>query len=166
VPRLSVDPDAARRARLDDQATGQLTGGDRKMVKRIVAAAAVVVVGVAATGAVTAGAVTSSKVVPVKLNEFNLLPAKQAAPAGKVTFVLKNIGKMTHEFVVVRTAKPAGSLLKGREADETGAVGEVGELKPGQTKKLTLTLKKGHYALLCNLPGHYKAGQFADFYVR
>jgi uncharacterized cupredoxin-like copper-binding protein len=137
-----------------------------EMVKRIVAAAAVVAVGVAATGVVTAGAVTSSKVVPVKVNEFNLLPAKQAAPAGKVTFVLKNIGKMTHEFVVVRTAKPAGSLLKGSEADETGAVGEVGELKPSKTKKLTLTLKKGHYALLCNLPGHYKAGQFADFYVR
>lgn len=134
------------------------------MVKRIAIAAAVV--GVAATGVVTAGAVTSSKVVPVKLNEYNILPAKQAAPAGKVTFVLTNNGKLTHEFVVVKTAKPAGNLLKGNEADETGAVGEVGELKPGQTKKLTLTLKTGHYALLCNLPNHYRAGQFADFYVR
>lgn len=136
------------------------------MVKRMMAAAAVVVVGVATTGTVTAGAVTSSKLVPVKLNEFNIVPAKQAAPAGKVTFVLKNIGKITHELVVVTTAKPAGGLLKGSKADETGAVGEVGELKPAQTKKLTLTLKKGHYALLCNLPGHYSAGQFADFYVR
>ncbi len=136
------------------------------MKKRIVIAAAVVVAGVAVTGVVTAGAVTSSKLVPVKLNEFNILPAVQAAPAGKVTFVLKNTGKMPHEFVVVRTAKPAGSLLKGKEADETGAVGEVGQLKPGQSKKLTLTLKKGHYALLCNLAGHYKAGQFTDFYVR
>lgn len=117
----------------------------------------------AATRVVT---VTSSRMVPVKLNEFNILPAMQAAPAGKVTFVLTNTGKVTHEFVVIRTAKPAGSLMKGSEADETGAVGEVGELKPGQTKKLTLELKKGHYALLCNLPGHYKAGQFADFYIR
>ena len=56
--------------------------------------------------------------------------------------------------------------MKGSEADETGAVGEVGELKPGQTKKLVLKLNKGHYALLCNLPGHYEAGQFADFYIR
>ncbi len=117
----------------------------------------------AATRLVT---VTSSRIVPVKLDEFNVLPAKQAAPTGKVTFVLTNAGKVTHEFVVIRTAKPAGNLMKGSEADETGAVGEVGELKPGQTKKLTLTLKKGHYALLCNLPGHYRAGQFADFYVR
>jgi uncharacterized cupredoxin-like copper-binding protein len=29
-----------------------------------------------------------------------------------------------------------------------------------------LTMKRGHYALICNLPGHYKTGQFADFYVR
>ena len=27
-------------------------------------------------------------------------------------------------------------------------------------------LSAGHYALICNLPGHYKTGQFADFYVR
>lgn len=121
---------------------------------------------VAATGAVTAGAVTSSKSVRVTLNEYSVLPAKQAAPAGKVTFVLRNTGKLAHEFVVVRTGKPAGSLLKGSEADEKGAVGEVGDLKPAQTKKLTLQLGKGHYSLICNLSGHYKAGQFADFYVR
>ena len=120
----------------------------------------------AAAAATRVGTVTSSRVVPVKLNEFNILPAKQAAPAGKVTFVLTNTGKVTHEFVVIRTAKPAGNLMKGSEADETGAVGEVGKLKPGETKKLILELKKGHYALLCNLPGHYKAGQFADFYIR
>ena len=139
------------------------------MKNRLIATAVVAVVGgigVAATGAVTASAVTSSKVVLVGLNEFNIVPSKQASPAGKATFVLKNSGKATHEFVVVKTAKPAGNLMKGKEADETGAVGEVGELKPGQTKKLTLTLTTGHYALLCNLPGHYKGGQFVDFYVR
>jgi uncharacterized cupredoxin-like copper-binding protein len=125
-----------------------------------------IVVATALVGSVTAGAVTSAKVVPVTLNEFNILPAKQGAPGGKVTFVLKNTGKLAHEFVVVKTSKPAGSLLKGDEADEKGAVGEVGDLKPSQTKKLTLRLGKGHYSLLCNLTGHYKAGQYADFYVR
>ncbi len=135
-------------------------------MKRIVAVVAVVALGIAAVGVMTASALSSSRVVAVTLNEFNVLPAKQAAPAGKVTFVVKNTGKVTHEFVVVKTAKPAGSLLKGNEADETGAAGEIGELKPGQTKKVTLTLKKGHYTLLCNLPGHYMGGQFVDFYVR
>ena len=62
--------------------------------------------------------------------------------------------------------KPAGSLLKGAEADEAGNVGEIGDLQPGQAKTLTLPLESGHYALICNLPGHYKAGQHADFTVR
>jgi uncharacterized cupredoxin-like copper-binding protein len=126
----------------------------------------ILIVAAAAVNATTLGAVTISQSVAVKANEFNLVPAVQAARAGKVTFVVKNIGKVTHEFVVVKTDKPAGNLLHGSEADETGAVGEIGELKPGATKKLQLTLKKGHYALLCNIMGHYKAGQFADFYVR
>jgi hypothetical protein len=29
-----------------------------------------------------------------------------------------------HEFVVIPTTKPAGALLKGARADETGNVGE------------------------------------------
>ena len=118
-------------------------------------------------GVLSAGAVTSNKAVSVDLNEFNVLPAVQGAPAGKVTFTVKNSGKAEHEFVVLRTLRPAGSLASHNgEASEAGNVGEIGSVKPGQQKKLTLTLKKGHYSLLCNLPGHYKSGQFADFYVR
>ena len=66
----------------------------------------------------------------------------------------------------MKTNKPAGNLLKGIEADETGNVGEIGGVPPGQARTLNLTLNRGHYALICNLPGHYKTGQFADFYVR
>ncbi len=136
------------------------------MSKRIMGAAGVALIVLGTIGAVSAGAVTSARSIPVTLNEFNVISAKQAAPAGKVTFLLRNTGKRTHEFVVIRTAKPAGSLLKDGKADERGSAGEVGDLKPGQKKQLTLTLPKGHYALICNLPGHYRAGQFVDLYVR
>jgi uncharacterized cupredoxin-like copper-binding protein len=57
-------------------------------------------------------------------------------------------------------------LLKGARADESGNVGETGDLQPGQAKTINLALKPGHYALICNLPGHYKAGQHIDFTVR
>jgi uncharacterized cupredoxin-like copper-binding protein len=102
----------------------------------------------------------------VGLREFAVDASASTAAAGKVTFTVRNTGKVTHEFVVLRTAKPAGSLLKGAEASESGNVGEVADLKPGTSKKLTLNLKAGHYALICNLPGHYKAGQHTDFTVR
>jgi uncharacterized cupredoxin-like copper-binding protein len=122
---------------------------------------------VAATvGVLSAGAVTSKPVVAVNVDEFSVFPLVQGAPKGKVKFVVTNVGTIKHEFVVLRTAKPAGNLLKGGEADEAGNVGEIGGVLPGQAKTLTLRLAPGHYALICNLPGHYKTGQFADFYVR
>jgi len=134
----------------------------RKLTLLIVAAVAVVV----SIGALTAEAVTSKPLVAVQLDEFSVFPGTQGAPAGKVRFVVTNIGRGEHEFVVLKTNKPAGSLLKGNEADESGNVGEIGSVKAGTAKTLNLTLKPGHYALICNLPGHYKTGQFADFYVR
>jgi uncharacterized cupredoxin-like copper-binding protein len=99
------------------------------------------------------------------LKEFSIAPTPAKVAAGKVSFSVANAGKIEHEFVVLRTNKRAGDLLKGKEADEAGNVGEIGSVLPGQAKKLTLNLKAGHYALVCNLPGHYTAGQHADFTV-
>ena len=127
---------------------------------------AVVTVTAVSVGVLRAGAVTSKPLVAVQVDEFSVFPGTQGAPAGKVRFVVTNIGTVEHEFVVVKTSKPAGNLLKGKEADETGAVGEIDGVPAGQARTLNLVLKRGHYALLCNLPGHYKTGQFADFYVR
>jgi uncharacterized cupredoxin-like copper-binding protein len=124
------------------------------------------VVLVVSVGAMSAGAVTSKPLVAVQVDEFSVFPATQGAPVGKVRFVVTNIGKIEHEFVVIKTTKPAGNLLKGNEASETGAVGELDGVKPGNARVLVLSLTKGHYALICNLPGHYRTGQFADFYVR
>ncbi len=103
--------------------------------------------------------------VGVVLKEFTLKPAPVKAKSGEVTFKISNQGKVKHEFVVIKTPKPAGDLLKGNEADEAGAVGEVGGIQPGKNATLKLKLSAGHYALICNLPGHYKAGQYANFQV-
>jgi uncharacterized cupredoxin-like copper-binding protein len=136
-------------------------------MRKLPALIAVTAAAVVSVGVVAAHAVTSSNPVAVRLNEFNVTPAAQGARAGKVTFLLRNTGKAEHEFVVLKTVKAAGNLAShGGEASETGNVGEVGSVKPGQQAKLTLTLPKGHYSLICNLPGHYASGQFADFYVR
>jgi uncharacterized cupredoxin-like copper-binding protein len=102
----------------------------------------------------------------VTMREFTIAPGPSQVGAGKTTFTVHNGGQIKHEFVVIRTDKPASSLLKGAEADETGNVGEIPDLPSGSTKTLSLDLKAGHYALICNLPGHYKAGQHADLTVR
>lgn len=104
--------------------------------------------------------------VSVVLKEWTLKASAQRVPAGKVTFVVRNAGKMKHEFVVVRTdAAPNALPVKGAQASEAGTKGEIKAFGPGGTKRLTLTLAPGKYVLICNLPGHYKAGQRLAFVV-
>ena len=122
----------------------------------------------AATVAPTAtpAPVVAARRIGVTLREYAVVPSSTVGQAGRVTFNVRNSGAIPHEFVVLRTAKPAADLLKGARADESGNVGETGDLAPGQAKTISLPLKPGHYALICNLPGHYKAGQHIDFTVR
>jgi uncharacterized cupredoxin-like copper-binding protein len=96
------------------------------------------------------------------------------AAAGKVTFVVTNQGKRKHEFVVLQTNTPAANFpiasFEGEKdrIDEDAAgtnVGETGDMEPGTTKTLTIDLTAGHYAVVCNLPGHYRMGMHEDFTV-
>jgi uncharacterized cupredoxin-like copper-binding protein len=138
------------------------------MTGKVILAALAGLVAVAAAAAGPAQQATSASV-SFRMVEWDILPLTATKTgAGSVTFVVRNNGRLTHEFVVLRTAKAAGTLAAAGadEAPEAGAVGEIGEIKRGEVKRLTLTLRKGHYSLLCNLRRHYSSGQFVDFYVR
>jgi uncharacterized cupredoxin-like copper-binding protein len=103
----------------------------------------------------------------VTMDEFTLKSSPKSITAGKVKFTVKNAGSDEHELVVVRTNTAASKLkVSGGRASEKGAVAEIEEIDGGKTKSRTVTLKKGHYALICNLPGHYQQGMRADFTVR
>lgn len=104
--------------------------------------------------------------VTVVMKDRSFQASTRTVPAGKVTFVVRNAGAMAHEFVVIRTNRlPSALPMKGHKASEAGAKGEIEAFAPGRTKRLTLTLAPGKYVLLCNLPGHYKRGQFVGFVV-
>ncbi len=105
--------------------------------------------------------------VSVKLSDFKVTPSKTSVSHGRVTFRVRNAAGMEHELVVIRTSRRAASLptSSSGKASEKGSVGEV-ELGARKSKSLTLNLKKGHYALICNIGGHYKAGMHADLTVR
>ena len=110
------------------------------------------------------GATPAKTLVKVQLKEFKVLPSPLTAKRGAVSFSVKNIGKVDHEFIVLKTnTAPAKLPVKGSKAVETGRIGRVGPLKPGTSKNLNLTLTSGKYVLLCNLPGHYQAGQRIGF---
>jgi uncharacterized cupredoxin-like copper-binding protein len=94
--------------------------------------------------------------------------APAAEPAGKVTFAVANDGAIPHELVLLRTARRAAELPAAARADARARVARLGQdvLGVGAKKDLTLELGAGHYALICNLPGHYQGGMHADFAVK
>jgi uncharacterized cupredoxin-like copper-binding protein len=73
-------------------------------------------------------------------------------------------------MIVMYLADPAQELpyinIEIRvDEDKAGDKGEVSELDPGTSGKLTVTLKPGKYLLICNVPGHYAAGMWSEFTV-
>ena len=131
----------------------------RKLTLVLAAFAAAVVVS-------PVGGSETKTLVTVRLKEFKVLPAPLAAKRGVVAFSVKNVGKIDHELVVLKTnVAPAKLAVKSGKAVEVGKVGRVGPIKPGASRTLTLTLRAGRYVLLCNLPGHYQGGQRTGFAV-
>ncbi|WP_246506565.1 cupredoxin domain-containing protein [Mesorhizobium silamurunense] len=94
-----------------------------------------------------------------------------AVRAGKVTFNVKNDSKdRVHEMIVIYLVNPGQQLpyisAENRvDEDKAGDKGEVSELHPGASGTLSVNLKAGKYLLICNMPGHYRAGMWAEFTV-
>jgi uncharacterized cupredoxin-like copper-binding protein len=120
---------------------------------------------------------TDHVVVNATLSDFAITLDKTSVPAGEVIFQITNTGPSEHEMVVLKTDQQVADFpVKGFEgdpnrfnedADGLKNVGETGDtpVAAGATDTLTLHLKTGHYAIVCNLPGHYMAGMHQDFTV-
>ena len=101
-----------------------------------------------------------------------------SVPAGPVSFVATNDGSIDHELVVLplQGSQPVGarSLGSDDEVNEDTSLGEASKtcgkgagdgISPGARSWVTLHLAPGRYELVCNLPGHYAAGMFAELIV-
>ena len=96
-------------------------------------------------------------------------------PAGTVSLRVVNQGALTHELAALPL--PAGQAVGtravggGGQVDEAGSLGEASRtcgagagdgIAAGAAGWLTLTLRRGPYELMCNLPGHYAAGMHTE----
>ena len=101
-----------------------------------------------------------------------------SVPAGTVTFVASNFGRLNHELLILPVpsdgpgTRPAGSNGK---IDESPSLGEasltcgrgVGNgISPGTRSWVTTNLTPGTYELLCDMPWHYANGMFTTITVR
>src|SRR5262245_49882356 len=97
-------------------------------------------------GASTHAEPVAASTVGVWLKEWKVITSAKVVPAGKVTFVVSNVGKFEHELVVIRTNRAPDALpVNAREASEAGSRGEVEQLRPPLADHLTLALQPGRY---------------------
>jgi uncharacterized cupredoxin-like copper-binding protein len=129
---------------------------------------------------VCAAAASAATVVKVSLQDpstgqgvssMHIALDRDSAPAGKVTFRAVNESKdQVHELIVVRTESAQAALPYDEKKAEViekriHHLGEIADLKPGRSGAMTLSLRPGAYLLICNQPGHYKAGMSMAFTV-
>jgi len=114
---------------------------------------AVIVFGVESEAAKGAGATSAGLTIHVQEKEFKIvLPALKSIPAGKVTFSVKNTGKIQHDLAL------SGPKVTGPK--------KTALIAAGGTATLVVTLGKGTYTLYCAVPGHRQLGMKATLKVR
>jgi len=126
----------------------------------------------------------AANVVNVQLGEngqnYFVKVDKATVKAGTTTFVIDNVGTIHHELAIYKTDIAAGKLPLTAEGtvdeEKAGLLAEAvyaapargdedHRIRDGRGVNFTIDLQPGKYVLLCNLPGHYKAGQFIAFTV-
>ena len=108
--------------------------------------------------------------VTVTMTEWAVNLSQASVPAGKVTFVLKNTGTVTHELIIAKTNLAQDKLPMQTEdplkVDESASIGEIGDVEAGQTKEDIFDLAPGSYVLMCNEQSHYTSGMHIAFTVK
>jgi uncharacterized cupredoxin-like copper-binding protein len=102
------------------------------------------------TGAAPAGASGTTTVKAVE-TDFHIALSKKSFSPGSYTFVAQNKGKTTHALEIT------GPGLKNAATTD---------ITPGQSVKLTVTLKDGKYDIFCPVPGHKMLGMNVNVTVK
>ena len=98
--------------------------------------------------------------------EWSIVPSTGDVHAGLVRLVVRNLGASPHQITVVRTATFGARLrLDGARAVVHPLAASI-IVRPGKTATLAVSLKRGSYLLLDNLPWSYWKGTSVAFSVR
>jgi uncharacterized cupredoxin-like copper-binding protein len=108
--------------------------------------------------------------VAVTEKDFSITPSVTEVPGGLIDFTVNNSGPAEHEFLIFKTDLAPDQLPLGTDgrvdesSDKASKVFDSGANIPvGGTKTFHAALVPGGYVLVCNLPGHYKAGMHTAF---
>jgi uncharacterized cupredoxin-like copper-binding protein len=149
---------------------GRRTMKLRTSVVAIAALALLALTACGSNGTSSQVASESGNVVAVTLADYEIRPAVTTLSTGEVTFKIQNDGATEHEMVVIRTDVAIADMsVEGHETNEEAPgmtpIGEVEDVKPGESTDLVLTLEPGRYVLLCNITRHFERGMVTEIEV-
>ncbi len=101
---------------------------------------------------------TDRPILRITLDEYRIVPQDIAVKPGRVKFVARNAGRLTHNLVIQVPDGPGGNPR---------LVDRVATMQPGQTAEpIKVTLAPGEYRLVCTIANHDDLGQFGTLKVQ
>jgi uncharacterized cupredoxin-like copper-binding protein len=98
--------------------------------------------------------------------EWSIVPSTGSVHSGVVRLVVRNLGAAPHQVTVVRTTTFGARLrLEGAHALVRPLAASM-VVRPGKTATLVVSLTRGSYELIDNLPWSYWKGTSVAFSVR
>ena len=103
------------------------------------------------------------------MSDMEIKADRYVVPAGKVDIKATNKSKaLLHEVLVTPAPdKPLPYNANATRLVESNMylLGEIDDLKPGDTGQKVFNLKPGKYLLFCNQAGHFKDGMYTELTV-
>jgi hypothetical protein len=94
--------------------------------------------------------VGSARMLVVALTEYRVNPKAATVPAGPLTIVVHNYGRLSHNLVVAQSGQTAGSTKA---------------IAPGQSGLIVLSLTKGTYTMASTLLSDTALGEYGTLKV-
>jgi uncharacterized cupredoxin-like copper-binding protein len=102
---------------------------------------------------------TDRPILRITLDEYRIVPQNIVVKPGRIKFVARNTGRLTHNLVIQNP--PA------RPGDQPIEIARVGTMQPGETgEPIKVTLKPGEYRLVCTIANHDDLGQYGKLEVK
>lgn len=138
------------------------------MIPRVLLAACLAAL-LASCGGSQSQSLPSDVQVIVDMKDYSITLSTATVNAGVVKFGIRNSGGMPHQFDLIKTDLAADKLpidTANAKAKEDGLVKQILNIGPGKVTTASADLQAGHYAVICNVAGHYQLGMRADLTVQ
>jgi len=101
---------------------------------------------------------TDRPILRITLDEYRIVPQNIAVKPGRMKFVARNTGRLTHNLVVQIPKGPDGKAVE---------LGRMPTMQPGATgEPIKVDLRPGEYRLVCTIANHDDLGQYGTLEVQ